>query len=65
MSIFEETFHVLKRLPEEDFETYRERRKERKRFMKMYTQYGRDKYIQFVEFMKKMGEQENNTHDEE
>lgn len=65
MSIFEESFHTLKRLPEEEFETYRARLRERKRFLKMYKRYGREKYIQFVEFMKKMAEQENQPQDGE
>lgn len=58
-SIFEDSFFNSARMENETRDEYKARLKENKRFMKMYKRFGRDRFIQFMDFMKKMGEQEN------
>jgi hypothetical protein len=57
-SIFDDSFFHAARYEDESREDYKKRQKANKQFEKMYKRFGRERFIQFMDFMKKMGEQE-------
>ena len=57
-SVFDDSFFHAARYENESREEYKKRQKSNKQFMKMYSRFGRERFMQFVDFMKKMGEQE-------
>ena len=57
-SIFDNSALTSARLDGETREQYKARLKENKNFMKMYNRFGRERFKQFMEFMKQMGTQD-------
>jgi hypothetical protein len=55
-SIFDDNALSSVRLENETREQYKARLKENKNFMKMYKRFGRERFKQFMNFMKQMGE---------
>ena len=64
-SVFDDSFFHVARYKNESFEDYKKRQKANKKFKKMYKRFGKKRFIQFINFMKKMGEQEIPQHDAE
>ena len=57
-SVFDDSFFHTARYENESREDYKKRQKANNQFLKMYKRFGRERFIQFMDFMKKMGEQE-------
>jgi len=57
-SVFDDSFFHAARYEDESREDYKKRQKANNQFLKMYKRFGRERFIQFMDFMKKMGEQE-------
>jgi hypothetical protein len=57
-SIFDDSFFHAARYENESYDDYKNRQKANKKFEKMYKRSGRKRVLQFIDFMKKMGEQE-------
>jgi hypothetical protein len=64
-SVFDDSFFHAARYEDESREDYKKRQKANKQFEKMYKRFGRERFIQFMDFMKKMGEQEITQQDAE
>ena len=64
-SVFDDPFFHTPRYEDESLEEYKKRQKANKQFEKMYFRFGRERFIKFMDFMKKMGEQETPQQDAE
>jgi len=57
-SLFDDSFFHAARYEDESYEDYKKRQKANKQFEKMYFRFGRERFIQFMNFMEQMGKQE-------